>query len=115
MSSLKECYPSLSNPAGNFRPFDNVNCQYVTNNIMNNNIGINTLHTMPVTKNYPDTVAFAKLLFPNTAECRDTGYMCKSNNNFINFNKLEYGKSNKLYQEVGLNEYMCKNVSNQKM
>jgi hypothetical protein len=46
---------------------------------------------MPVTTSYPDTTGFAHYLYPNPSQCRDTGYLCKTNSdNLINLDRMGY-------------------------
>ena len=100
MSSLQECYSSKSNPMGNFLPFDernrllgcNNNIKYTENNI---------LYRLPVTTSIPDTVEFAKFLFPNPARCRETGYLCIVNAySTYNLYRISYYSKDQMYQTV---------------
>ena len=98
MSDLKECYSSLSNPMGNFLPFDSRSRKPACE-INAINTGILPIYQKPVTTSYPDRSKFAKLLHPNTAICRDTGYQCRASIN--KSYKVEY-YTTKLYQELEL-------------
>jgi hypothetical protein len=100
MSLLSECYSSKSNPMGNFLPFDdrnrllgcNNNIKYTENNI---------LYKMPVTSSIPDTVEFAKFLFPNPARCRETGYLCVVNaDSTYNLDRISYYSKDQNYQTI---------------
>jgi hypothetical protein len=50
-----------------FTEVDTLVAPYFERNIIQN----------PVKDIIPDQTSFAKYLFPNTAKCRDTGYLCK--------------------------------------
>ncbi len=60
--------------------------------------------TQPVTTSAPDTVEFAKFLYPDPARCRNTGYLCKSNvDTTINHDRMEYYPNDKYYQTINNN------------
>jgi hypothetical protein len=64
---------------------------------------------MPVTTNAPDTVSFAKLLFPNPSQCRDTGYLCVSNaDSTLSLDRLAYFKDDNYYQTINNMNYNAK-------
>ena len=102
MSNLSECYKSNpNNPMMNFLPFDNRNRQSACLEKVENNNGIQGIYTMPVTTNVPDTIEFAKLLFPNPAKCRETGYLCYSTaDNTMSLDRLAYYKDEKYFQTI---------------
>ena len=118
MSNLNNsCYnPNINNPMGNFLPFDRRDREPVCNvsnkehldnllkygDVVDDSFKYN-FNPQPVTTSYPDTTAFAKLLFPDPSRCRDTGYLCKTNvdktKNLDRYN-LNYYPGDKYYQMI---------------
>lgn len=115
------CYkPSIANPMGNFLPFDNRDrsavCDVPINEhydyLLQNKKGETYDNTFrlnfnpnAVTTSYPDISGFASYLFNNTAKCRDTGYLCKTNaDQTKNLDRIGYNFSDKYYQEINNNK-----------
>lgn len=52
-----------------------------------------------------DQDSFAKSLFPNTSICRDTGYLCRvQENSSRNLNRISYDKEKYITQNLNLNK-----------
>ena len=52
-----------------------------------------------------DQDSFAKSLFPNTSKCRDTGYLCKlEENRSRSLNRLSFEKDKYITQNLNLNK-----------
>ena len=102
MSNLSECYKSTpNNVMMNFMPFDDRTRAPACGEKIENNTGIKNIYTMPVTTSAPDTIGFAKFLFPNPAFCRETGYMCVTNAySTLNLDRLAYHKDEANYQTI---------------
>ena len=143
MSNLNECYKSnYDNPMMNFIPFDKMNrppaCEpnkeeeekeikyWNANHTtkLEELVGFPRAYTMPVTTSSQDSVAFAKILYPDTAilrhcgyptdylgfancvypetaNCRNNGYLCKSNaDNTFNLDRLSYYPNDPYYQKI---------------
>jgi hypothetical protein len=61
-------------------------------------------YTNPVTTSAPDTVEFARFLFPDPARCRNTGYLCKTNvDTTINHDRMGYFPNETYYQTINTN------------
>jgi hypothetical protein len=99
------------NPMGNFLPFDSRTRESAcpvtntTNLLPKNEIADDTYKhifvTQPVTTSYPDSTGFAKFLFKDPSECRDTGYLCRSNvDQTLNIDRLVYYPKETFYQSV---------------
>ena len=102
MSNISECYKSnILNPMGNFLPFDSRMRGPVCQESIENTTGIERIYTMPVTTSAPDTMALAKFLFPNTAKCRDLGYVFVTEaDTTIKIDKLAYFANEKKYYDM---------------
>lgn len=115
---MANCYkPTINNPMGNFLPFDDRNRESVCivsnkehlDNLLNNgNVVDNSFkynfHPQPVTNAYPDITGLANFLFPDTARCRDTGYLCKTNAaSTLNLDRLAFYSNEKVYQDINNN------------
>ena len=60
-------------------------------------------HFYKIPENNQDS--FAKSLFPNTSICRDTGYLCRVQENSIrNLNRISYEKDKYVTQNLNLNQ-----------
>ncbi len=109
---MSNCYkPSLMNPMGNFLPFDNrtrsaacdtnVNSNLLPKNEIADDSFKYNFVTQPVTTSHPDTTGFAKFLFKDASECRDTGYLCRSNvDQTLNIDRLVYYPKENYYQTI---------------
>jgi hypothetical protein len=111
MSENNNCYiPNSQNPMGNFLPFDKRDrsavCETSTEKKFklldaNNDTFRNIFYTNPVTESYPDTTGLAKFLFSNPSQCRDTGYLCRTNvDQTLNLNRLEFYPLEQNYQQI---------------
>jgi hypothetical protein len=102
MSNLSECYKSTpNNIMMNFMPFDDRLRGPACKEKIENNTGIKNIYTMPVTTSIPDTMEFARFLFPNPARCRETGYLCVTNaDSTLSLDRLAYYKDESNYQTV---------------
>ncbi len=112
------CYqPNINNPMGNFMPFDKRDrpavCdipalqhqQYLTpkGEEFSDTFKLN-FNPNPVTTSYPDISALAKFLFKNPAECRETGYLCRTNaGETRNLDRMGFNSNEKVYQEINNN------------
>ncbi len=124
----ENCYkPNISNPMGNFLPFDkrdrasvcNVPAsehqQYLTSNRESFD-GTFRLNFNPnaVTTSYPDITGFANYLFKDPARCRDTGYLCRTNaDQTRNLDRMGFnypGVNDKIYQEINTNNTPTNNI-----
>tara|TARA_B100001123_G_C14587939_1_gene740795 strand:+ start:178 stop:579 length:402 start_codon:yes stop_codon:yes gene_type:complete len=60
-------------------------------------------HFYKIPENNQDS--FAKSLFPNTSICRDTGYLCRVQENSIrNLNRISFEKDKYVTQNLNLNQ-----------
>ena len=60
-------------------------------------------HFYKIPENNQDS--FAKSLFPNTSICRDTGYLCRiQENSTRNLNRISYEKDKYVTQNLNLNQ-----------
>ena len=60
-------------------------------------------HFYKIPENNQDS--FAKSLFPNTSACRDTGYLCKvQENSTRNLNRISYEKDKYISQNLNIKE-----------
>ena len=81
---------------------------FYTNSLLNqkkNNSNNNFLsrHFYKVPDNNQDS--FARSLFPNTSICRDTGYLCRlEQNRSRNLNRISYEKDKYITQNLNLNK-----------
>ena len=84
------------------------NKDFYTNSLLNfkkDNSNNNYLsrHFYKIPENDQDN--FAKLLFPNTSKCRDTGYLCRlEENRGRNLNRISYEKDKYKTQNLNLNK-----------
>jgi hypothetical protein len=69
----------------------------------NGNNNFLSRHFYKIPDNNQDS--FAKYLFPNTSICRDTGYLCKlEENRTRNLNRISYEKDKYVTQNLNLNK-----------
>ena len=81
---------------------------FYTNSLLNlkkenSNNNFLSRHFYKIPDNNQDS--FAKSLFPNTSICRDTGYLCKlEENRTRNLNRISYEKDKYVTQNLNLNK-----------
>jgi hypothetical protein len=81
---------------------------FYTNSLLNlkkenSNNNFLSRHFYKIPDNNQDS--FAKSLFPNTSICRDTGYLCKlEENSSRNLNRISYEKDKYVTQNLNLNK-----------
>ena len=81
---------------------------FYTNSLLNTkkeNANNNFLsrHFYKIPENNQDS--FAKLLFPNTSKCRDTGYLCRlEENRSRNLNRISFEKEKYVTQNLNKNK-----------
>jgi len=69
----------------------------------NSNNNFSSRHFYKIPDNNQDN--FAKSLFPNTSICRDTGYLCRvEENSTRNLNRISYEKDKYVTQNLNLNK-----------
>jgi hypothetical protein len=92
------CVNTTTNPMGNFLPFDDRKREPACRDNIKPTIHF---YTMPVTTSAPDSVGFAHYLFPNSARCRETGYLCQTNaDTTYNLDRLAYYPGDAYYQKI---------------
>ena len=81
---------------------------FYTNSLLNlkkenSNNNFLSRHFYKIPDNNQDS--FAKSIFPNTSICRDTGYLCKlEENSSRNLNRISYEKDKYVTQNLNLNK-----------
>jgi len=92
---------TIYNPMSNFMPFDNRTKNSACRENIENTTGIRNIYTMPVTTSAPDTISFARFLFPNPAKCRESGYSCIINTDTTrSLDRLSYYPNDTYYQVI---------------